>query len=162
MVDASFKGSWIVILTILIALFLSVSPLPAWAQWGRPEFLALILFYWLIALPDRVGLGLAWISGLMLDIVEGTHLGQNALALCVMAYLCLLLYQRVRMYTPWQQSAVVFVVIGLEQLMCNWILAITGTPVPDLQFLLPALSSAVLWPIVLVVLRSARRRFVFS
>lgn len=160
--STSAHGTWVITTTLIVSLCLSVMPLPFWAQWGRPEFMALVLIYWIIALPERLGLGSAWIAGFLLDIVEGAPLGQNALAMGILAYLCQLLYKRVRMYTPWQQAGVVFVLIGLEQLICNWIQAITGTPVPDLQFLLPALSSAILWPVVLVVLRAVRRRYVYS
>lgn len=156
------RGSWVILLTVVAALCLSVVPLPLWAQWGRPEWMAMVLVYWLIALPDRFGLGSAWFCGLLLDIVEGAPLGQNALALGVMAYVCLLLYQRLRMFTPWQQAGVVFVLVGMQQLLCNWIQALIGFTSPDLQFLLPAFSSAILWPVVLVILRFLRRRFLVS
>ena len=113
------NGRWVIILTLLIAILLGILPLPQWAQWGRPALVAMVIVYWVIALPERVGIGVAWLVGLVQDIVEGATLGQNALALAFLAYLSLILYQRLRMFTPVQQAAVIFVLIGLNQLLCH-------------------------------------------
>jgi rod shape-determining protein MreD len=112
-----------------------------------------------IALPQRVGIGMAWLTGLVLDLVEGTPLGENALALAVIAYLALILYQRLRMYAAWQQAGVIFVLIGINQLLCHWVQTMTARVVPTLMFLLPALVSALLWPSLLLLLRHIRRRY---
>ncbi len=153
------QGRWVIALSLLLAILLSIIPVPAWAQWGRPEWVAMVLIYWVIALPERVGVGVAWCTGLLLDIVEGTPLGQNALALAVMAYLALILYQRLRMYVPLQQAMVVFVLVGLNQLLCHWVQTLSGTPSPNLLFLLPAMVSALLWPAVSLLLQFLRRHF---
>lgn len=153
------SGHWIIIITLLAAVMLSILPMPLWAQWGRPAIVAMVLIYWVIALPEHIGIGVAWTVGLLQDIVVGTPLGQNALALSVVAYLALILYQRLRMFTPVQQAVVVFVLIGLNQLLCHWIQTLTGTVSPNLLFLLPALISALLWPVLSVFLRLLRRNY---
>lgn len=152
-------GQWVIVLSLLLALLLSIWPMPLWAQWGRPEWLSMVLIYWVLALPSRVGIGVCWLCGLLLDIIEGAPLGQNALALAVIAYICLILYQRVRMFSPWQQAAVVFVLVGLNQMVAHWVQTVTGTAAPNLLFLLPALVSALLWPLLSALLRFCRRRF---
>lgn len=159
MVATRSHGGWIIALTLLVALWLSILPLPEWARWARPEWVALVLIYWVIALPQRIGIGMAWLTGFVLDLVEGTPFGQNALALAVIAYLVLILYQRLRMYAPWQQAGVVFVLIGIDQLLCHWVQTMTARVVPTLMFLLPALVSGLLWPSVFVLLRHIRRRY---
>jgi|TARA_B110000908_G_scaffold142724_1_gene171103 rod shape-determining protein MreD len=153
------SGHWVITSTLLAAVMLSILPMPLWAQWGRPAIVAMVLIYWVIALPEHVGIGVAWTVGLLQDIVAGTPLGQNALALSVVAYLALILYQRLRMFTPVQQAVVVFVLIGLNQLLCHWIQTLTGTVSPNLLFLLPALISALLWPVLSVFLRLLRRNY---
>ena len=153
------NGGWIIATTLLLALWLAIVPLPVWAQWGRPELVAMVLVYWVIALPERVGIGIAWVVGLLQDIVEGSLLGQHALALAVLAYLALILYQRLRMYTPVQQAAVMFVLIGFNQLLCHWVETLTGTVSSTLLFLLPALVSALLWPLLSLFLRALRRAY---
>lgn len=154
------SGVWVIALSLAVAIWLSILPMPTWAAWARPEWVALVLIYWVIALPHRVGIVSAWATGLLLDVVEGVTLGQNALSLSVVAYVGLVLYQRVRMYAGWQQAGIVFVLIGLHQLVNYWVQTLTQAQVvPSLLFLLPALVSALLWPTVLLLLRYCRRRF---
>jgi rod shape-determining protein MreD len=159
MVGPKANGQGIIVATLAIAILLSVIPLPDWARWARPEWVAMVLIYWVIALPHRVGIGAAFLTGLMLDMVEGSSLGENAFALAIVAYLALSLYQRMRMYAFWQQSGIVFVLIGLNQLLCHWVQTLTTKVVPTLLFLLPALVSALLWPTAMLLLRKIRRQF---
>ncbi|HSB96126.1 MAG TPA: rod shape-determining protein MreD [Spongiibacteraceae bacterium] len=156
------SGRGIIAVTLVIALWLSVIPLPDWARWARPEWVAMVLIYWVIALPHRVGIGASFFTGLALDLVEGAPLGQNALALGVVAYLALILYQRMRMYTAWQQAGIVFVLIGLNQLLCHWVQTLMTKVVPTMLFLLPTLISALLWPTVMPLLRKMRRHFLVT
>lgn len=153
------NGTWVIALTLVLALWLSIVPLPLWAQWGRPQMVAMVLLFWIIAMPERVGIGVAWVVGLVQDVVVGAPLGQHAFALSLLAYLTLVLYQRLRMYAPVQQATVMFVLIGLHQLLCHWVQTLTGTVSPNLLFLLPALVSALLWPMVSVFLRTVRRTY---
>ena len=73
------NGRWVIVLTLLLALWLAIVPLPMWAQWGRPELVAMVLIYWVIALPERVGIGMAWVTGLLQDIIEGSPSGSMPL-----------------------------------------------------------------------------------
>ena len=159
MVDEQAHAYWVVIGTFVAALSLAVMPLPQWLQWGRPEWVALTLIYWTIALPHRVGLFTGLVVGVMLDVLEGAVLGQNALSLSFTALLALTLYQRLRVFSLWQQAGVVFALVGVNQLLCQWIQNIEGAGAPSLAFLLPAVSSALLWPVVLQLLRSLRRQY---
>ena len=150
---------WVIILTFLLALVLAIVPLPGWLLWARPEWLALVLVYWVIALPHRVGIFTGLILGLVMDVLEGAVLGQNALSLAVLAMLSLILYQRMRVTSLWQQAAMVFLLVGINQLLCQWIQNLQGVAAPSPLFLLPAFSSALLWPVVLHSLRGLRRHY---
>jgi rod shape-determining protein MreD len=160
--SAPAQGRMVIFLSLMAALLLRIMPMPLWAQWGRPEWVAMVLLYWVMALPERVGIGIAGLAGLALDIVEGAPLGQNMFALGVLTYLVLILYQRLRMYNPLQQSAVIFVLVGLNQLLCHWVQTLIGTPSPNLLFILPALVSAMIWPWLLIFLRFLRRHYYVS
>ena len=162
MVDQQSQGYWVVVASFLLAYVLAVLPLPQWLQWGRPEWLALVLIYWTIALPHRVGILTGLLLGLGLDALEGAVLGQNAFALVVVALLCLTLYQRLRVFNLWQQAAVVFVLVGINQLVCQWVQNLEGVGIRSQLFLLPAVSSALLWPVVLHLLRFLRRHFLVA
>ncbi|WP_240500228.1 rod shape-determining protein MreD [Halioglobus japonicus] len=126
---------------------------------GRPEWVAVVLIYWVIALPHRVGMVTGLLLGVMLDILEGAVLGQNAFALAVVAALSMTLYQRLRVFSLGQQAGVVFVLVGINQMICQWVQNLQGAGATTLLFLLPAFSSALLWPFVLHILRGARRHY---
>ena len=159
MADREGHGYGVVILTFLVAYILAILPLPPWLQWGRPEWVALTLIYWSIALPERVGIASGLVLGVGLDVLEGAVLGQNALALMVVVLLSLMLYQRLRVYNLGQQAGVVFILVGINQLICQWVQNIEGLGASSLLFLLPAVSSALLWPVVFHLLRGLRRHY---
>ena len=147
MADREGHGYGVILLTFMVAYVLAILPLPPWLQWGRPEWVALTLIYWSIALPERVG------------IATGAVLGQNALALMVVVALSLVLYQRLRVYSLGQQAGVVFILVAINQLICQWVQNLEGIGAGTLSFLLPAVSSALLWPVVFHLLRGLRRRY---
>jgi len=159
MVDQEQHGLWVIWASFLVAYLLAVVALPDWLIQARPEWVALALVYWTIALPHRIGLITALVVGVGLDALEGAVFGQNASSLMVLSLLSLVLYQRLRMFNILQQAGTVFILIGINQLICQWIQNLQGTGANSLQFLLPAVSSAIMWPVVLHLLRSLRRHY---
>ena len=153
------RSSFIVGLTFLAALILSVVPMPAPFDAGRPMWLARVVAYWVMALPHRVGLLTAWVAGLATDVLFGELFGQNALVLVMVAWLVLLLYQRIRRFPLWQQSLVMLPVLGIAQMVSLWLSSLAGNRPPTLLYLLPALVSTILWPWLFSILRVVRRRF---
>ena len=153
---------WVIVFTFLLAIILALVPLPLWLLWARPEWLALVLVYWTIALPHRVGIFTGLILGVTLDVLEGATLGQNAFSLSVLAFLTLILYQRMRVTNLWQQAAMIFLLVGINQLICQWIQNLQGVAAQTPLFLLPAFTSALLWPVVLHTLRALRRHYQVS
>jgi len=153
------RGGAVIYLSLLAALMLSALPLPEELQWWRPEWVLLVLLYWIVALPTRVGLGTAWILGILLDVLGGSLLGLNALALTIVAYVMILVYQRVRMFSWLQQVLFVFALVALDQIIVHWVKGILGVSSQTLMFLVPALISAVLWPVLFMLLRGVRRGF---
>lgn len=155
----SRAGYGIIAITLLVAALLAIVPNPPWLQWARPEWLALVMLYWCMALPHRVGLLSAAVTGLFQDVLQGAPLGQHGLALLAVALLAALLYKRLRVFSLWQQSAMVFLIIGIHQLIDQWVQSLQGAAAGSLLFLLPALTSALVWPVVLHLLRALRRYY---
>lgn len=137
----------IVALSVVIVLTAAVFPMPSWAGWLRPEFAAITVIYWVISAPFRIGMVFAWCLGLAVDILEGAVLCQNALGLTVLAYLSFLLHQRLRMFGLFEQASSIFVLVGIYQLIGYWVQGLTGGTYHSLAFLVPALISAILWPV---------------
>jgi rod shape-determining protein MreD len=154
------NGLWVVVLSFLVAYLLAVIPFPEWAMNYRPEWVPMVLIYWVMALPYRVGIGSAWFSGLILDVLEGSALGLNALSLVIIAYVTLSLHQRLRMFSSLQQSGLVLALVGLNLMVCHWLQIMTQQTVSsNLMFLMAALTSAVIWPTLFHLLRQIRRSF---
>lgn len=153
------SGGGVIFFSFVIAFILTIMPLPDWLEYVRPEWLALCLMYWCIALPQRIGVGTAWVAGIFLDVLRGALLGQQALALAVVAYLALLLHQRIRVTPLWQQSLSVLVLITIYQLLVFWVSGVIGKSTGSWASWLPAVSSMIVWPVVFVTLRGLRRGF---
>ena len=151
---------WVIFLSFFLAYLLAIVPFPEWAMNYRPEWVPIVLIYWTMALPYRIGIGSACAAGLVLDVLEGSTLGVNALALVVVAYVALSLHQRMRMFSSVQQSGLVLVLVGLNLMLCNWLQIMTDQSVSsNLMFLMAALTSAVIWPSLFQLLRQIRRSF---
>lgn len=159
MISGRLNNGWVIWLSLLLALLLSVAPMPERFGLARPLWLGMVIAYWAITLPHRGGMAAAFFFGLMLDVLSGTLLGQNGLPLILITFLVLNLQQRLRMFPLLQQSLVLLVILGLGQLVQLWLNTLTGNRPPTLLFLVPVPVSALLWPWVFVALQWARRRF---
>ncbi len=153
------RGGFVIVATFVAALLLTILPLPEWMVKFRPEWVALILIYWCMALPHRVGILSGFVLGLLLDTLQGAVLGQHALALVVIAYLTNRVHQQVRVYPMWQQALSVMGLLLLYQLLLLWVNGITGIKSQLWLYWLPTLSSTLLWPWLYLILRDIRRNF---
>lgn len=152
-------GGWIILVSFLVGLVLAIVPLPLWGELARPEWAALVLVYWCMALPERVGVGVGWLVGLAQDALQGTLLGAHALAFGLLAFLTLQLHRRIRVLPPWQQAMIVLVLLLVVRLVLLWVRGFTGGPDTDLRYWLPALTGTLIWPVVFLVLRELRRHY---
>lgn len=152
-------GDWVIMVTFLMAFILTIMPLPAGVNAFRPEWLSLVIIYWCMALPHRVGIGTAWLLGLLLDAAKGTLLGQHALAFAVIAFVTLKIHRRIRVFPLWQQAVSVLLLLLLKQFLVFWIDGMLGYGPNDGWYLMPAVVGMLLWPWIFIVLRDLRRRF---
>ncbi|MGL4205506.1 MAG: rod shape-determining protein MreD [Aeromonadaceae bacterium] len=151
------KGS--IYLTILLALLLAIVPLPAIIDPYRPDWLVLVVLYWVIALPHRVNVGTAWIAGLSLDILLGSTLGVRALAMAIMAYVAAMQFQKIRNFSVWQQAVVVGIITLLGQLTVFWAEHLFAVVTMNYRMFWSCLSTTLLWPWVFLLLRKMRRKY---
>jgi len=152
-------GGRILFISLLIAFLLTALPLPHWANDWRPAWVAMVLIYWCMALPERIGIGIAWCLGLLLDVQQGALLGQNALGLAMIAYFVIQIHKRFRLFPLVQQSCLVGFIIIFYLLISSWITGIMGIPPKTWTYWMPAISSMVLWPWLFVILRDIRRLY---
>ncbi|MEE9451994.1 MAG: rod shape-determining protein MreD [Gammaproteobacteria bacterium] len=140
-------------LSLIIALVLTIIPLPAWAIFFRPQWVVLVLVYWLLMLPERVGLISAWGCGLFLDILQGTLLGVNGLAMVVIAYLCIKWHRQIRAFPLHQQTLTVFVMVLIFQSIVLFVQSLFGEANYHWQYWFAAVASMLLWPWVFILLQ---------
>jgi len=154
-------GGWVIILSLVVSYILAIMPIPAWAAGWRPDWSALVLIYWCIATPQRVSVATGWVVGIFHDVLYDTLLGQHALSYCLIAYFCVKWHRRIRLYPLWQQAMGVFFIIAANQLFEFTINSLLGHPPYQglITFLLPAVTSMILWPWLFVILRDLRRTY---
>ncbi|GAA5316993.1 MAG: rod shape-determining protein MreD [Candidatus Pelagadaptatus aseana] len=149
---------WVIPLTYIVALLLCVFPLVYEGRWLRPEFLALVVIFWVVRMPQQVSMTLILAMACLQDLLEGGHLGQHGLALVAVAYLALLLEARIKHYVMWQQALVVLFMVMAHQLVDNWVHSFQGGAAANLEFLMPAFTSAMIWPLVQMGMERLRLR----
>ncbi|MFT4607198.1 MAG: rod shape-determining protein MreD [Urechidicola sp.] len=149
-------------LSFIVGMILLILPLPDWVKIYRPDWVALILIYWSMALPKRVGLWSAFIVGLLVDTLLGTLLGHHALALVVITYLNLNVYLRIRVLSLPQQSFYVFSLLVISQLIISWMNGIMGLTVPIQAVFGAPFIGMLMWPLAFVILRDIRRKAMLS
>lgn len=156
----SSSGTPVILVTLAMAAWLELLPLPEMLDRLRPEWLCLAMVYWILALPHRIGVLWGFGIGLFHDVLLGAVLGQHALAYAVVAWITLLAYKRLRVFPALQQSGVMFLLVGTAVLIAFTVQNAAGRGIQDpLTALLPALTSTLLWRPVYLFLRQVRRRF---
>jgi len=153
------NGRWAIVITLCVAMLLMILPMPEWARPFRPQWVTLVLLYWAIALPHRVGVGSGFMVGIVLDVLTGTLLGQHALGLSIVTFIAIQLHQRIRVFPFWQQSLGILVLLVIEHLLALWVMGATRGVTPGLIYWAVPLIGALLWPWIFVTLRKIRRQF---
>lgn len=149
----------LIIITILVAMVLAIYPLPFHWRAYRPEFIALLVIYWSMYTPQYFGLGASVTVGLSLDLLVGAELGTHALGLLVIAYISQVSYRRIRSYAEWQQSAWVFVFVGIYQLFANWVSEFYNQTVQSPIYIFALVLTAALWPFLVRLLLTLRLKW---
>lgn len=151
----------VIILTLVVAIVLTLVPLPLNLDLLRPYWVALVLIYWGLETQDQVTLGMAFSIGLLLDVLTGSLLGLHALSLVILVYLITRFRARLRFFPTWQLALSIFALLLNDRIILLWIVSLRGDPVPSLSFWLPPIAGTLLWPVVFLLLdrvRGAMRR----
>jgi len=140
------------LLSALVALILTVLPLPRWLDVLRPAFLVLTVLYWSVNAPRAGGLAIGFFAGLMLDVFQGPVLGEHALALSLITYIAVREHQRIRFKPAIQQALIVFAALMMYEVVLFMIDGWTGHPVTSPLRWVHTLSGALIWPPVAAIL----------
>lgn len=142
--------------SFIAAVLLEWLPWHGWVLVVRPDFVALMLLYWCTHKPHRVGIGIAWVLGIVVDVADASLFGQHALAYAVLAFGGLVLNRRVLMFNLVEQSVHVFVLL----LLSYAVYALIHWQVHGLivwEYFIGSLTSALLWAPLTLLVQSLRR-----
>lgn len=145
--------------SLCIALILMLLPLSPWLNALRPAWVLLVLLFWALVLPGRVSITLAWVMGLILDVLNGTLLGEHSLALTAVIYFAARLSYQLRMFSLFQQGVAVLFMVFLYLFILFCIQGFLGSLPEGLLYWLSALTSMLFWPWVFLILRDRCRSF---
>jgi rod shape-determining protein MreD len=151
-------GRLSIAISFLVAFVLSILPVPAWAQPYRPDWVALVLIYWCVFVPGRVGVGTGWLAGLVLDVLYGSLLGNHALAKSVVAYVSHRLHLQLRVFPRWQQAIAVLALVALNNLVLLWVRSLAGAGSVKWSYWTSSVVSMLVWPWLFIILRDVSRR----
>jgi rod shape-determining protein MreD len=142
--------------SLLMALLFSMLPVGriAW----RPDIVALVLVFWGIHQPHRIGMGAAFFMGLLVDVHQSAMLGQHALAYTVLSYLTLTIHRRLVWYNVFSQAVQILPLFALSHMLELFVRLISGGVFPGYTLAMAPLFEAMLWPLAIVVLLAPQRR----
>jgi rod shape-determining protein MreD len=143
---SQFKICIIIAVSFLLAMMLTILPLPNWANWLRPAWVLIVLIYWVFTMPNIITIEIAWFIGLLLDALTGTTLGEHALALVIITYLINKFYFRMLLSSLWQQTLTIFIIVVIYYSLIFCIQGLIGFTPITWQYWLSSLTSAILWP----------------
>jgi rod shape-determining protein MreD len=134
------------LLAALVALVLTVLPLPPWLDVLRPAFLVLAVLYWSVNAPRTGGVAFGFFAGLALDVFQGPILGEHALALTLVSYIAVREHQRIRLKPVFQQALFVFPALMIYEFVLFAIDGWTGHPVTTPLRWVHTVTGALVWP----------------
>jgi len=148
---------WFILLTFVFGLLANIAPGSGVTLILRPDFLALVILYWCIQEPRYVGVGVAWVLGLVMDVADATVFGQHALGYAVLAYSAEYFRRRVLRFPLWQQAPQVAVLLVVCAALIFVVRFVGGAPMPSWTYFVPPIVGALLWPPLSVLLQWPQR-----
>jgi rod shape-determining protein MreD len=150
------KPSFIVV-TLVAALLANLLPWSGWGLWLRPDFVALVVLYWCIDQPRKIGFTAAWLLGLLMDVADGSFFGQHALAYGILAYAGIVLHRRVQRFAITPQVLHVIPLLLLNDVIVLLIRMLAGADFPGYAYFLGSFVGGALWPVLSFLLKLPQR-----
>jgi rod shape-determining protein MreD len=142
--------------SLLVALLLNLVPLGR--QPAMPDFLALVLVFWNVHQPRRVGVGVAFVLGVLMDVHAGALLGQHALAYTLLSYFAITVHRRLLWFSVVEQALHVLPLFFAAHAVSLLVRLVSGGSFPGWTLLAAPLLESLLWPVAAWFLLAPQRR----
>ncbi len=155
---ASRNATGTLVLAVLLAYLLTLLPLPGVLIYGKPFWLGLLVIWLTLERPQSGTLGLAFALGLGADVLLGTWFGEHAFRLVVIAFIVRRFRSRLRFFPLWQQTLATAALLLNDRIVILMLRSFDSAVVPDAAYWLPALTGALLWPLLVIAVDDLRQR----
>jgi rod shape-determining protein MreD len=147
-----------IVFSLISAFLLNMLP---WGQWpGVPDFVAMVVVFWSIHQPRKVGIGIAFLMGLLMDVHDASLLGQNALAYTLLSYFAIMIHRRVLWFPLVTQAMHILPLLLMAQTVQFVVRLIVSGQFPGWLYFAESIVAALLWPIATMILLAPQRRAV--
>jgi len=148
----------LIFVTFMLVLLINLLPWQAAMANLAPDFVAMLLLYWTLNQPRRVGIGIGFLLGLLMDVGDGVMLGQHALAYSIIAYTVLWRQRQMAIAPFWQQAGAILALLLASQLIMQLLRAATGAPFAGWGYFVSPFIAALIWtPLSNLMLMYQRR-----
>lgn len=138
-------------LSLLVAFICLLFPWSGLALQLRPDFMLLVIIFWLLRAPNQCNVGTAWFVGLCVDLATGGTFGQYALAYTVTAFVAVVYQRRLVLFNSTQQLVYVFSLLILSQLVLLILKAFAGTESLGWTYFLPSITGVLIWQLAVTL-----------
>lgn len=149
-------NSWFIIFSLIVAFFLNFLQFGQWI--GTLDFVALVLIFWSIHEPRKIGINVAFIIGLLMDVNKATFLGENALIYTLLSYFSITIRRRVLLFSVSIQALHIFLVLFLIQILQLIVHFLVNNQLPYWYYFSQSFFCTILWPLVTWLLLVPQRR----
>jgi len=134
-------------LSLILAFICLLLPWSGLTLQLRPDFLLLVIIYWLIRAPNLCNVGTAWFVGLFVDLATGGTFGQYALAYTITAFFAVIYQRRLVLFNGTQQLFYVFLLLIISQVILLILKTFAGAQLLGWAYFLPSVTGVLLWRI---------------
>jgi rod shape-determining protein MreD len=149
---------FLIVHSFLVAIALTILPLPHWEVWLRPQWVLAVLLFWVLISSEQSAIAMAWLAGILMDLVTGTPLGLQAFVFVSVAYGVLRLRSIIEHLPIWQQASAIGVFVFMNGLLQGIGLSWMGHSMHIGLHILSAITTALIWPWIFAALDQLRPR----
>lgn len=155
----SVRNYFVIYSSFFVALVLAIFPLPIYLNVFRPEWVLLVLFYWTLALPHKIGTVHALVLGLILDLLLGSTIGLHAILLPLFSYFVAINFQKIRCFSIAKTTVLVGATVFINKLALYVVASTERDIVLHHYYFFGVFISMLLWPWFFLFMRAIRQKF---
>jgi len=150
---------WAVVFSAMVALALMIVPLPQWLFYFWPDWIALVIVYWALYTPNRVGPLIGFIMGTLLEVLFVREFGVEGLGLASLALIVNRTNKQLVVISIWQQTIVVGLFVALFKIITGWLYGLVSDFTITVEYWYSILGAMLAWPFISILLNELRHKF---